>query len=230
MTRWLNTVEIIIPDTSREKDFIDWYNTIHLPDILGTPEYLDGRLYEAKEFRDGRGKYLTMYDIETDDIDRTLAIRLKMRQQERDKGHYGNVFDYIQLMWKDVLWRQIAESTADREHNPKLQKWINLVDVHCADASREEEFNNWYTNVHLVDVLETPGFMAATRYVEKEYRDGRGKYFTLYEIETDDIDKTMAVRREKREKEREQGRYIDFVASVWRDVLWKVLTERSVTQ
>lgn len=113
-----------------------------------------------------------------------------------------------------------------------MERWINMVEVTCADPSREEEFNDWYDNVHLPDVLKTPGFVAARRYITKEYRDGRGKYLAIYEIETDDIDKTMALRREIRQKEAEQGRshsnaLPNLLIHSWKDVLFKQITERT---
>ena len=105
--------------------------------------------------------------------------------------------------------------------------WVNIVETNCADASREEEFNNWYDNIHIPDILETPGFLSATRYMIKEPQEGRGKYLTVYEIETEDMDKTMEVRREKRLLERDRGRYIDFLELV-REVQYRVLgTQRS---
>jgi hypothetical protein len=64
----------------------------------------------------------------------------------------------------------------------------------------------------------------------KVFRDGRGQFLGMYEIEADDIDKTMALRRARREKEREQGRHVDFFVPVWRDVLWRLTIERAATK
>lgn len=229
MTIWLLTVEVT-PYVSREQDFINWYTNIHLGDVLECPGFINGRLQMAKEFRDGRGKLLASYEIQSEDIDQTMAIRREMREEEKRRGRYGNILDYFSHNWRDVLWRQIVRKVADKEHGLGVEKWVNLVETNCVDPSREQEFNDWYTNIHLPDVLETPGFMAATRYEMKEFRDGRGKYLTVYEIETGDIDKTMEIRREKRKKEWEQGRQSNLWASVWRDVLWKVIVERSISK
>ena len=95
-----------------------------------------------------------------------------------------------------------------------MARWINIVETNCTDGSREEEFNDCYDNIHLPDVLETPDFVAATRYVIGEPRDGRGKYVAVYEIETDDIEKTLEVRRKVREAQFAQGRGSDLIASV----------------
>ena len=65
-----------------------------------------------------------------------------------------------------------------------------------AQPGHEDEFNRWYEERHLDDVLSIPGFVAARRY---EAADAQltGKpahaYLTIYEIETDDID--AAVKR-----------------------------------
>lgn len=49
---------------------------------------------------------------------------------------------------------------------------------------RVEEYNNWYTNQHLDDVLRVPGFTAARRFKLGEGFDGPHKYLALYEMET----------------------------------------------
>lgn len=55
---------------------------------------------------------------------------------------------------------------------------------------REDEFNDWYQNVHLPQVLALKGFQSAQRLrlarrlAERE----AWSYATVYEIETDDID------------------------------------------
>ena len=87
-----------------------------------------------------------------------------------------------------------------------MAKWLLVVNTNCTDPSREKEFNDWYNTIHLPDILEVPGFIKATRYVNDKPGEGMGKFLATYEIETDDIDKTMAVMREHLDKKREQGR------------------------
>ena len=223
MALWRNTIELTIPDTSHEKKYLDWYRTVHVLDVLECPGFLNGRLCMAKELRGGRGKFLSTYEIETNDIDKTMAVRREMRDEEKKRGRYGNILDPVDHIWRDILWRQITRLVADKEHHPGEEKWINLVETYCIDASREQDYNDWYTNIHLSDVLKTPGFMAATRYEIRELCDGRGKYLTLYEIETDDIDTTMSERRERRMSQWEQGRRNNLGMPIWRDVLWRVI-------
>lgn len=60
-------------------------------------------------------------------------------------------------------------------------------------AGKEEEYNRWYTDQHLPDVLAVPGFVAAQRFrVDDKDSKLPHRYLALYEIETDDIAHAMA--------------------------------------
>jgi hypothetical protein len=57
-------------------------------------------------------------------------------------------------------------------------------------SGREAEFNEWYDNVHMKDVLALPGFISAKRYVTAGAGDlptTGHSYLAIYEIETDDL-------------------------------------------
>lgn len=222
MQKWLNTFEVICPNPELEKEWIEWYKDIHAPDILETPGFLTARLYENKEYRDGRGKFLTTYEIGTDDIEETIKTRQRKRAKENAAGRGSTAFIPI---WRDVVWRQIFKLSIDKDPIPGQEKWVNLVENNCVNPSKENEFNAWYNDIHLPDVLETPGFLSATRYEMKEYRDGRGKFFAIYEIASSNIEETMTVRREKRVEENRRGRNSNLWAPVWRDVLWRLVFE-----
>ncbi|MFC1861353.1 hypothetical protein ACFLYL_03685 [Chloroflexota bacterium] len=72
-----------------------------------------------------------------------------------------------------------------------MAKWLYIVETNCKDVAREDEFNDWYDNIHLPDKLETTGFIKATRYEITESVEGKGRFLATHEIETDDIDQTM---------------------------------------
>ena len=224
MQHWMNLMEVNC-DPAREDEFRAWFRDVHMADVLATPGFVGARQHEGKEFRDGRGKYLHLYNIVSDDIEQTMKLRLQSREDERKRGRYRpNLTIHV---WRDVLWRQIAERVAPGYRRSDLPRWINLVEVNVA-PSREAEFADWYQNVHMGDVLDTPGFAGARHYETKEFRDGRGKYLNVYYVETNDIERTMQVRRERREDEKKRGRYRDrLTIPVWRDVLWKRIAERA---
>ncbi len=106
-----------------------------------------------------------------------------------------------------------------------MAKWIYIVGTKCADPSREKDFNEWYDTMHLPDLVKrVPGLMKATRFemfkVVPHGRTGPGmpkfassqvnyeipKYLAIYEIDTDDIDQTLASISTESRKVGEMGR------------------------
>jgi hypothetical protein len=68
-----------------------------------------------------------------------------------------------------------------------------LVVMSNPAEGREDEYNDWYTNRHLPDVLNVDGFVAAQRFkVADEAADIPFKYCAIYQVETEDLASTMA--------------------------------------
>jgi len=98
-----------------------------------------------------------------------------------------------------------------------------LVFTNCADPAREKEFNEWYDNTHVPDVLETPGFVGCTRYeMVGDPGPGQGKFLAVYEVESDDLESTMAGLQQRVAQLAAQGRIIDSIRLVsftpWREI------------
>ncbi len=77
-----------------------------------------------------------------------------------------------------------------------MAKHILLVLSNAADG-RDEEFNDWYTNVHLTDVLKVEGFVAAQRFrfADAQLRSDQAaphRYLAVYEIEAEDVRRPLA--------------------------------------
>ena len=87
-----------------------------------------------------------------------------------------------------------------------MAKWLYVVENNCADAAREAEFDKWFNKIHLPDILETQGFIKAIRYENTKLSEGKGKFLSIYEIETDDIDKVMKAHNDNMERKRAGGR------------------------
>ncbi len=70
------------------------------------------------------------------------------------------------------------------------EKWIMALESNCTDAAKEDEFNKWYDETHVPDVLQASGFVKATRYkgISPAEAQGRGMFLAIYEVEADDID------------------------------------------
>jgi len=63
---------------------------------------------------------------------------------------------------------------------------------------REEEFNTWYDEVHVPDVLKVPGFVSARRFRAEPSVHGElpeYPYLAIYEIEADSLAEALAALR-----------------------------------
>jgi len=74
MAKWIRVVESNCTDAAREADFHEWYNTVHLPDMLETPGIIRAARYEAVDPKEGEARFLAVYEIETDDIDELMKV------------------------------------------------------------------------------------------------------------------------------------------------------------
>ena len=55
-------------------------------------------------------------------------------------------------------------------------------------AGKEDEFNDWYTNVHIREIVEVPGIVSAQRFKLAEAQSGpvgSHEYLAIYEVEGD---------------------------------------------
>jgi len=62
-------------------------------------------------------------------------------------------------------------------------------DPGCGDqlsgAEKEEEFNRWYNEVHIPEVMKVPGWTRASRFVNMEPSEKYARYLTIWELEED---------------------------------------------
>jgi hypothetical protein len=65
-----------------------------------------------------------------------------------------------------------------------MTKGVILVESRPSSPDREQEYNTWYDEVHIPELLALDGIVAARRLRPV---DGDGPYVALYEIEGDDL-------------------------------------------
>ncbi len=61
--------------------------------------------------------------------------------------------------------------------------WV--VSLNFNAPEREQEFNKWYSETHVPDVVEAQGVIRATRYVALRAIEGQPKYLAIYEVESE---------------------------------------------
>lgn len=68
-----------------------------------------------------------------------------------------------------------------------MAKHVLVVLTNAANG-RDDEFNDWYDNIHVPEILALPGFLAAQRFRVGEAQIGPApshRYLALYEFEAD---------------------------------------------
>ena len=75
-----------------------------------------------------------------------------------------------------------------------MQRYSLVVFTNPVEG-RDGEYNDWYTNTHLGDVLRIPGVVGAQRFRRSEAQRDNGPfpwgYLAIYECETDDINSVI---------------------------------------
>jgi hypothetical protein len=61
-------------------------------------------------------------------------------------------------------------------------EYLSVVTVDIEEAV-EEEFNRWYNDAHVGEVLDCPGWITGARY---EATEGSPKYLAIYEVENEE--------------------------------------------
>jgi hypothetical protein len=66
-----------------------------------------------------------------------------------------------------------------------------VIVVHTAPVEgRDGDFNDWYDDVHLADVLKVAGFTAARRF--RTLGGDSAPYLAIYEVEAEDLEAAQA--------------------------------------
>ena len=104
METWLCMIETNCIDDSRAKEFNEWYDRTHLPDILSTPGVVRATRYEDPSAAGGRGRYLALYEIETDDILQTMAALGETMNRLTQEGRISELVHIL----SGCFYRQIT--------------------------------------------------------------------------------------------------------------------------
>ena len=95
-----------------------------------------------------------------------------------------------------------------------MDRYVLLVESNCKDPNREEEFNEWYSKIHIPDIMTNRQCIKASRWIDISPTPVKGKYLALYEIETDDFNQTKKAIDENVARLKTQGRGSDLIVGV----------------
>jgi hypothetical protein len=161
-----------------EAEFNEWYNSEHLPQLLGVPGFLAGRRYQAVE---GAPRYITIYDLGDADVYRSAAF-LKIRESSTPwtKKMIPQLRDLRRAAFRRIF------SHGDRP--AKDAEFVLTVRLNTP-ADHERDFNAWYNEDHIPALASVKGVYCARRY---EAIEGDPKYLAVYEMNDPAVAKTPA--------------------------------------
>jgi hypothetical protein len=156
----------IAPEVERE--FNQWYNTEHIPQLLGVSGFLSGRRYQAVE---GEPRYLALYDLTDAEVLKSDAFRqvreLPTEWTKKMRPHFQNTAIGV--------YRQIFSHGTRPAQDVDFVLTVRLN----IPAEKEQEFNEWYNVDHVPALVGVPGVYCARRYMAVE---GDPKYLAVYEM------------------------------------------------
>jgi hypothetical protein len=96
----LYIVESNCADPAKEEAFNEWYNGTHLPDVLKTPGIVRAVRYQRLDTSEGQAKYLTLYEIETDDFQALVKTSEENMEKKRAEGRWSEL---LQITEQDAF-------------------------------------------------------------------------------------------------------------------------------
>ena len=189
-------------DPAREDEFNRWYTHTHVPDVLGAPGFTVARRYVDPY--GGTPRYLTVYEAEGDDL---MEAADELRRVSKASWAAGRHIECVEPGSLGV-YRCIDPSTLEPLDkvsngpytNPRavdrdppasppvartLPRAVFLVTTNCSDPARDEEYNRWYSHMHIPDLSAGKGFVRADRYRREAPDAAHSSYVTIYEYEGD---------------------------------------------
>ena len=161
-----------------ESEFNEWYNTEHIPQLLGVPGFLSGRRYRAVE---GEPRYLALYELAIPEVLKTDAFR-EVRESPTEWSKK------IIPLFRNTAIGEYRQLFSCSNHPAPEAEYVLTVRLNIP-ADKEEEFNQWYNIDHLPALVGVPGVAGARRY---QALVGDPKYLAVYEMNDAGISKSAA--------------------------------------
>jgi len=204
-------------DPSKEEEFNAWYNHTHVPDVTAPGIFRHALRFVNTDSSAAAGQYVATYETNWEDVAQAMPAHREASVQLRERGDRGT--PYLQVVRSGVFKRLGGEFCAAR----RPTRGILLVLSNCKDSARETEFNRWYEDIHVADILDTGAFHTAYRYESVAPQATQATYLALYETEQHDPAKAREALGKARADWEKRGRLsdtIEVVASLTARRIW----------
>lgn len=172
-----------------DADYLNWYKSQHLGDVSRVPGVAGGRLYTLAK-PDDAAQWTAAARYTLDAPATSVLPELFARAGSADMPMTDTIDgdSVLMLSASPIGPRVVANGVADRSDG------LLFVVLTNSTPGDDDAFNSWYSDRHIPDVLDVPGFIAAQRFTLA--RETAGKispwgYLSLYEVAPENPDETM---------------------------------------
>lgn len=182
------------PVPGREADYNAWYDKVHLREIVDYSHGMLGarRFKLSDDQRPGQEPapwgYVAAYDMEVDDVAAYFAKPLKDDAPTLEPFTGIIAEDFTGWLYTPIGPRYSRPGVASQRLPGEGFLFFALTN---AAEGREDDFNAWYDDYHLREVVERiPCFMAGQRYRLADEQHSRWprspwKYLAIYEVQAE---------------------------------------------
>ena len=154
---YLTYSRLLNPKKAAEWD--QWYDTIHLPDIVGSGSAWRATRWQRQDAGHFGWTNANLYEVEGPDIVANQKKASAHAPRWRAEGRH--FLDYALMDLK--FFEPTGKWTGIADPSPDLSARVYVLTL-CGDRSRDDEWNEWYDDVHVPDLLAVDGFVSATRW------------------------------------------------------------------
>ena len=175
-------------------------------------ETLNGSLHDpirwrstAKTVSGQQPKFVATYETEEQELEPVFE---KANEEYYKAKSLGRLHESLEVIHPGTsMYRRIGPEFRTTAGRPV--RGLLFVITECSNPSQEDDFNQWYNEVHIPDILATGLYHTVYRYEKVRYKQGRGRYLAMYETEQDPSEAFREILEEHRPRWLEQKRYID---------------------
>ena len=182
------------PVEGQEAEFNDWYTNRHIHDVMGAPGMVAAQRFVLADLQRYPGpypfKYMALYDIEADDIGPTIDyLNRHVGTETIVESSAMADAPAVRGIYLKPITQRLSKPLPASGAQPDVKNL--LVAMTNAVERRDDDYNHWYNDQHLPDVVNAPGIVAAQRFELDAQQRYAGpydfRYVAIYEIETESV-------------------------------------------